>query len=73
MKKGELKIKGNKKAINRVVEPEGIYTLLETAELLKMHKRSVYNYVYSGELKAHKVARKWLIYGADIMAFIKAR
>lgn len=37
------------------------YTIDEVAEILHMHQRTVYQWVYDGKLTAVKSGRRWLI------------
>ena len=50
-----------------------IYTLAELQDLLKVTKRTMYEYISSGELEAFKAGREWRITGDSLEAFIKAK
>ena len=38
-----------------------VYTLDEVAEILKVTKRTIYNYIHAGKLPAVKVGRYWRV------------
>ena len=48
-----------------------IYTLDELAELLKVTKRTLYNYVRSGKLEAVKVGREWRVTEDQLKHFLE--
>ncbi len=37
------------------------YTLKEVADILKVTRRSIYNYIKGGKLKAVKIGREWRV------------
>ena len=41
-------------------------TVKEVAELLRVHKNTVYNWIRSGNLRAFKVGRQWHIHRQDL-------
>lgn len=47
-----------------------VYTLEEVADILKVTKRSLYNYIQAGKLKAIKVGRYWRVSEESLKAFI---
>lgn len=47
-----------------------VYTITEVADILKVTKRTIYNYIEAGQLKATKVGREWRIRHEDIQAFL---
>lgn len=47
-----------------------IYTLLEVVDILKVTRRSVYNYIKHGQLKAVKMGREWRVTEEDLKDFI---
>lgn len=47
-----------------------VYTLPETAELLKVSRVSLLNYIKAGKLKAKKAVGRWLITEDAIKEFI---
>ena len=52
---------------------EKTYTIPEVCEILHKHKRTIYAYIRSGQLRAIKPGGKnFLIYESDLDAFIKA-
>lgn len=48
-----------------------IYTLEDIAEMLQVTRRTLYNYIKSGKLKAKKVANKWIVTEEQLQEFIK--
>ena len=47
-----------------------VYTLDEVADILKVTKRTLYNYIDAGKLKAVKVGKYWRVSEANLKAFI---
>ena len=47
-----------------------VYTLDEVADILKVTKRTLYNYIDAGKLKAVKVGQYWRVSEANLKAFI---
>lgn len=50
-----------------------VYDLLEVEEILKITRRTLYNYIKSGKLKAVKVGRVWRIRHEDLDAFLTGK
>jgi excisionase family DNA binding protein len=50
-----------------------VYTLIEAQEILKVTRRSLYNFIKAGKLKALKIGREWRITHSDLSAFIGTR
>ena len=50
-----------------------ILTTDEVAEILNITQRTVYNYIKTGELKAHKMGKYWRIFPEDLRAFILSK
>lgn len=48
-----------------------VYTIKETAELLKVTTRSIYSYIKSGKLHAVKIGTQWRITQKDIEDLLK--
>lgn len=48
-----------------------VYTIKETAELLKVTERTIYNYVSAGKLKATKMGKYWRVTEDNIRAFLQ--
>ena len=46
-----------------------IYTLEEAAEILKVTRRSIYNYINEKKLRAVKVGREWRVSHKDLADF----
>lgn len=47
-----------------------VYTLDEVAEILKVTKRTLYNYVKEGKLPAVKMGKYWRVSAESLQAFI---
>lgn len=47
------------------------YTLSELAEKLEVTRRTLYNYIKSGQLKANKVVGKWIVTEEQLKEFIE--
>lgn len=52
------------------MEDKKVYTLDEVAEMLKITKRTLYNYVKTGELKAVKIGKYWRVTRENIDNFL---
>lgn len=48
-----------------------VYTLEDLEEMFKVTRRSLYNYIKDGRLKANKVANKWIVTDEQLQEFIK--
>lgn len=48
-----------------------VYTIKETAELLKVTERTIYSYVTAGKLKATKMGKYWRVTEDNIRAFLQ--
>lgn len=53
-----------------VMEDFKLYTVDEIASILKVTKRTLYNYIKSGVLKAVKIGKYWRIKHSDLQDFI---
>lgn len=47
-----------------------VYTLDEVADILKVTKRTLYNYVKEGKLQAFKMGKYWRITDDKLQAFL---
>ena len=47
-----------------------VYTLDEVADILKVTKRTLYNYVKAGKLPAVKMGKYWRVTSEGLQAFI---
>ena len=52
---------------------EEVFTTDEVAEMLKVHRVTVWRWCKSGKLPAIQVGQRWRIRASDLQAFIKAR
>lgn len=50
-----------------------IYTLVEVAEMLQVTRRTLYNYLKDGRLKANKVIGKWIVTEEQLRDFIEGK
>ena len=48
-----------------------VYTLDEVADILKVTKRTLYNYVKAGKLPAVKMGKYWRVSEENLKAFIE--
>jgi excisionase family DNA binding protein len=48
-----------------------LYTIDEIAETLKVTRRTVYNYIQSGTLKAIKIGKYWRVRHEDLERFLQ--
>ncbi|NCB75205.1 MAG: DNA-binding protein [Clostridia bacterium] len=44
-----------------------VYTLDEVAIILKLTRRSVYNYIKEGRLQAFKIGKRWRVTEAELL------
>ena len=47
------------------------YEIEDIVKMLKLTRRTIYNYIKDGKLKAFKVGREWRITETDFLEFIK--
>ncbi len=47
-----------------------VYTLDEVADIMKVTKRTLYNYIKAGTLKAVKIGKYWRVSEESLQAFI---
>lgn len=50
-----------------------VYTLDEVAAVLKVTKRTIYNYIKAGTLPAHKIGKQYRVTAEELDRFIKER
>ena len=48
-----------------------VYTLEEVMDVLKVSKRTIYNYIKADQLKAIKVGREWRVTEKALAAFLE--
>ena len=48
-----------------------VYTLEEVMEILKVSRRTIYNYIMADQLKAIKVGREWRVTEKALAAFLE--
>lgn len=49
-----------------------IYTLEEIQTMLQVTRRTLYNWIKGGKLKAFKVGKEWRVTGKDLQAFFES-
>ena len=47
------------------------YTLEEVSNILKITRRTIYNYIKNGDLKAVKIGKYWRVSEANLQDFIE--
>jgi len=47
-----------------------VYTLEEIVAILSVTKRTIYNYIKNGDLKATKIGKYWRVQHADLQEFL---
>lgn len=52
------------------MEKAVLYTVMEIADILKVSRRTVYNYISDGNLKAIKIGKMWRIKKSDFEDFL---
>ncbi len=50
-----------------------LYTIDEIAKVLKVTKRTIYNYIRSGAIKAIKIGKYWRVKHEDLEQFLATR
>lgn len=48
-----------------------LYNLLEVAEILKVSRQTIYNYITAGKLKATKFSKEYRVTDSELQNFIK--
>ncbi len=48
-----------------------LYTTQETANILRVHRNTIMNYIHSGKLEAIKAGRKYLISESEIKRILE--
>jgi len=59
------------KPVTRINEEEVLLTTQEAMDFLRISQATVYRMIKRGELKAHKVGKKWLFFKKDLIEFVK--
>lgn len=49
-----------------------VYTLTEAVNILKVTRRTLYNYIKSGQLKAVKMGREWRVSHENLKALVES-
>ena len=49
-----------------------VYALEEVCDILKVTKRTMYNYIKAGKLKAVKMGKYWRVTEENLRAFVEA-
>jgi excisionase family DNA binding protein len=55
------------------IEPDGVYTLQEAAEYLRVNLRTLQREAVTGKILAFRVGRQWRFYGRDLLALTAKR
>lgn len=48
-----------------------VYTLKEVEDLLQVTRRTIYNWIKAGSLKAFKVGKQWRVTGEALREFLE--
>ena len=54
-----------------MAEAVKVYTLEEVVEILRVSRRTIYNYIKTEQLKAIKVGREWRVTEKALAAFLE--
>lgn len=57
--------------MDRIPEDMKMYSLSEVSEILNLTRRTLYNYVKTGQLTATKIGREWRVSTEEIKRFQK--
>ncbi len=49
-----------------------VYTLTEVVDILKVTRRTLYNYIKNGQLKAVRVGREWRVSHKNLQEFVES-
>lgn len=52
---------------------EKVYTLTDVCNILQVTRRTAYNYIKNGQLKANKVGRKWIVTEDNLKSLITGK
>lgn len=55
------------------MEEKKVYTLDEIAEILQTTKRTLYNYIKDGKLKAVKIGKYWRVTNENLNNFLEGK
>lgn len=47
------------------------YTIVELTEILKVTRRTIYNYIKGGQLRAVKIGKQWRVNEPDLKDFLQ--
>jgi len=57
--------------VTRINEEEVLLTTQEAMDFLRISQATVYRMIKRGDLKAHKVGKKWVFFKKDLIEFVK--
>lgn len=57
--------------MEKIKEEEVLLTVKEAMEFLRVSQSTIYRMIKRGDLKAHKVGKKWLMYKKDLKEFVE--
>lgn len=69
-KKPGPKPKAKRMASHPKIDPEQTYYLSEVSEALRVPYRTLLDYVHDGAFAARKIGRRYIVYGACVIAFL---
>jgi excisionase family DNA binding protein len=67
---GKTFLKGSETKEEKTMGDIRVYTMEEVCEILSITKRTVYNYIKAGKLKAFKMGKYWRVTEENLRAFI---
>lgn len=59
-----------KRKVSVTMKDFDLFTVDEVTDILKVSRRTLYNYIKSGDLKAAKIGKYWRIRKEDLKEFI---
>lgn len=62
---------GRRNHVQRFKEDELLFNVREAMEYLRVSRSTIYRLIKRGELKGHKVGKKWVFYKRDLKDFLE--
>lgn len=59
------------KPVEMIREEEILLTTQEAMRFLRVSQATIYRMIKRGDLKAHKVGKKWIFFKGDLIEFVK--
>ena len=64
---------GGRNLVERIKEDEILLNVREAMEYLRVSRSTIYRLIKRGELKGHKVGKKWVFYKRDLKDFLERK